>query len=278
MKENFDFFKIGTSSAVPSHAAVSTSTQIKILDTNVIIDGRVADVCRTGFIEGEIYVPGFVLDELQHIADSSDSLKRARGRRGLDILNAMNASLPLQVRSLDTKAEYAPHEEVDAKLVKLAKHLQGAIVTNDFNLNKVAQLQGVEVLNINELANALKPVVLPGEEMRVVVIKEGKEMNQGIGYLDDGTMIVIEGARRRIGETLEVVVASVLQTNAGKMIFAAIKSSGYDDGGSGNSYDYEASNGANANGEQAPGAGSSYSDAGSRPYPGSRPRRPLRDR
>ena len=185
----------------------------------------------------------------------------------------MNASLPLQVRSLDTKAEYAPHEEVDSKLVKLAKQLQGAIVTNDFNLNKVAELQGVEVLNINELANALKPVVLPGEEMRVMVIKEGKEMNQGIGYLDDGTMIVIEGARRRIGETLDVVVASVLQTNAGKMIFAAIKTPGYDDGG--NSYDYDAGG---ANGDQTPGAGSSYPDAGSRPYPGSRPRRPLRDR
>jgi uncharacterized protein YacL len=235
----------------------STSRQIKILDTNVIIDGRIADVCRAGFIEGTIYVPGFVLDELQHIADSSDSLKRARGRRGLDILNAMRIQLPLLVRTLDARAEAAPGEEVDSRLVKLAGKLGGAIVTNDFNLNKVAELQGVPVLNINELANALKPVVLPGEEMRVMVIKEGKEMNQGVGYLDDGTMIVIDGARRRIGETLEVVVSSVLQTAAGKMIFATIRQ-GSDDGPD---TDF----------------GAGGSDQGSRNYPGGRPRRTLRE-
>jgi uncharacterized protein YacL len=196
----------------------------KILDTNVIIDGRIKDVCRTGFIEGPIYIPGFVLDELQHIADSSDSLKRARGRRGLDILNEMQKEFSLIVRSYDYKLETERiPEEVDARLVKLAKIMNGSIVTNDFNLNKVAALQGVQVLNVNELANALKPVVLPGDEMPVTIIKEGKEQNQGVAYLDDGTMIVVEDGRRRIGDNLEVVVTSVLQTVAGKMIFAKIK-------------------------------------------------------
>jgi uncharacterized protein YacL len=194
----------------------------KILDTNVIIDGRIADVCRSGFIEGKIYIPTFVLEELQHIADSSDSLKRARGRRGLDILNAMRKELDLQVNPADPVDADNP-DEVDTRLVKMAKELEGSIVTNDFNLNKVAELQGVPVLNINELANALKPVVLPGEEMTVMVIKEGKELSQGVAYLDDGTMVVIEGGRRHIGETVEVVVTSVLQTVAGKMIFANMK-------------------------------------------------------
>jgi uncharacterized protein YacL len=245
-------------SAQSEDGSQATAERIKLLDTNVIIDGRVADVCRTGFIEGPIYVPGFVLDELQHIADSSDALKRARGRRGLDILNSMRSELPLIVRTLDAKAEYAHAEEVDARLVKLARKLEGAIVTNDFNLNKVAELQGVPVLNINELANALKPVVLPGEEMRTTVIKEGKEMNQGIAYLDDGTMIVIEGARRRIGETLDVIVSSVLQTVAGKMIFATIKlnDEGSDD----------------ENGDRSDDHGSQ----GPRGYSGGRPRRPIR--
>jgi uncharacterized protein YacL len=199
----------------------------KILDTNVIIDGRIKDVCATGFLEGPIYVPGFVLDELQHIADSSDSLKRARGRRGLDILNQMQKEFPLVVRSHDHKAgSDGAGEEVDARLVKLAKAMNCLIVTNDFNLNKVAALQGVNVLNVNELANALKPVVLPGEEMPVTVIKEGKEPGQGVAYLDDGTMIVIEDGRRHIGESLSVIVTSVLQTVAGKMIFARIRGSG----------------------------------------------------
>ncbi len=194
----------------------------KILDTNVIIDGRIADICRTGFIEGPVYVPGFVLDELQHIADSADGLKRARGRRGLDILNQMRSEMPLTVRTYDSTD---PHDrdEVDAKLVKLAKTLGGMIVTNDFNLNKVAELQGVQVLNINELANAVKPVLLAGEEITVQIIKEGKEANQGVAYLEDGTMIVVEGGRRHVGETLDVVTISVLQTAAGKMVFASIR-------------------------------------------------------
>lgn len=223
MKDEFRFMFPAAVGNGPDDAGEPQMEKIKILDTNVIIDGRVSDVCRTGFIEGPIYIPGFVLDEIQHIADSADALKRARGRRGLDILNQMRSELPLIVRTLDSKVDFTGVDEVDSKLVRMAKKLDGAIVTNDFNLNKVAELQGVPVLNINELANALKPVVLPGEEMRVTVIKEGKEQNQGVAYLDDGTMIVIEGGRRRIGETLEVLVSSVLQTVAGKMIFASIK-------------------------------------------------------
>lgn len=222
MKDDIKFFLPG--GAQQPEAPEVVPERCKILDTNVIIDGRVADICRAGFLEGPIYVPGFVLDELQHIADSADSLKRARGRRGLDILNQMRTELKMLVRTYDN-TDPNDRDEVDAKLVKLAKHLDGCIVTNDFNLNKVAELQGVTVLNINELANALKPVVLPGEEMTVTIIKEGKEMNQGVAYLDDGTMIVVEGARRRIGETLDVVTSSVLQTVAGKMIFASIRNS-----------------------------------------------------
>ena len=195
----------------------------KILDTNVIIDGRIADVCRSGFIEGKICIPSFVLEELQHIADSADGLRRARGRRGLDILNAMRKELNLQVTQSDS-VDPSDSEEVDVKLVKLAKEIEGAIVTNDFNLNKVAQLQGVAVLNINELANALKPVVLPGEELTVSIIKEGKEAGQGVAYLDDGTMIVVEGGRSHVGQTVDAIVTSVLQTVAGKMIFANLKS------------------------------------------------------
>ncbi len=222
MKDEFRF--IGPTGIAEPEIPENSMERCKILDTNVIIDGRIADVCRTGFIEGPIYVPGFVLDELQHIADSADSLKRARGRRGLDILNQMQKELPLVVRTYDYKLneEHIP-EEVDARLVRLAKLLGGSIVTNDFNLNKVAALQGVPVLNVNELANALKPVVLPGEEMPVTIIREGKEQNQGVAYLDDGTMIVVEDGRRRIGDSLDVVVTSVLQTVAGKMIFARIK-------------------------------------------------------
>jgi len=197
--------------------------QAKILDTNIIIDGRISDICRTGFIEGTIYVPGFVLDELQLIADSGDALKRARGRRGLDILNAMQKEFPLVVRTYDHLVSRDDHEPVDSKLVRLAKAAEAIIVTNDFNLNKVAELQGVKVLNVNELANALKPVVLPGEELRVHVIKDGKEPGQGIAYLDDGTMVVVENARRHVGETVAVTVASVLQTVAGKMIFGSLK-------------------------------------------------------
>lgn len=197
--------------------------QAKILDTNIIIDGRISDICRTGFVEGTIYVPGFVLDELQTIADSGDSLKRARGRRGLDILNAMQKELSLVVRTYDHMIQKADHEPVDSKLVRLAKAMEGTIVTNDFNLNKVAELQGVRVLNVNELANSLKPVVLPGEILCVHIIKDGKEPGQGIAYLDDGTMVVVENGRHCVGDSVDVVVSSVLQTVAGKMIFANLK-------------------------------------------------------
>ncbi|PZD96899.1 twitching motility protein PilT [Paenibacillus sambharensis] len=193
----------------------------KILDTSVIIDGRIADICKTGFIEGTLVIPEFVLEELQHIADSSDLLKRNRGRRGLDILNKIQKEL--DVRVLIYEGDFEEIGEVDSKLVKLAKALRGKVVTNDFNLNKVCELQGVSVLNINDLANAVKPVVLPGEEIVVQVIKDGKEHGQGVAYLDDGTMIVVEGGRDFIGTTMEVLVTSVLQTSAGRMIFAKPK-------------------------------------------------------
>ncbi|GAK04703.1 pili retraction protein PilT [Geomicrobium sp. JCM 19037] len=193
----------------------------KIFDTSVIIDGRIADVCRTRFLEGTVVIPKFVLDELQHIADSSDALKRNRGRRGLDILNQIQKELPVQVKIEDI--DFDDVQGVDSKLVKLAQKTSGIVVTNDFNLNKVCDLQGVPVLNINDLANAVKPVVLPGEEMHVQVIKDGKEANQGIGYLDDGTMIVIEEGHKYIGQQIDVVVTSVLQTSAGRMIFAKPK-------------------------------------------------------
>jgi uncharacterized protein YacL len=193
----------------------------KILDTSVIIDGRIADITKSGFLEGPLVVPGFVLEELQHIADSSDVLKRNRGRRGLDILNKIQKEPYTSVHIMDRN--YEDLSEVDTKLVKLAKEMSGKVVTNDYNLNKVCELHGVAVLNINELANAVKPVVLPGEELRVHVIKDGKEQGQGVAYLDDGTMIVVDGGRRYIGETIGVLVTSVLQTAAGRMIFAKPK-------------------------------------------------------
>ena len=193
----------------------------KILDTSVIIDGRIADICQTNFLEGTIVIPQFVLGELQHIADSSDALKRNRGRRGLDVLNRIQKELPVKVEIYEGDFEDIP--EVDSKLIKLAKVIGGIVVTNDFNLNKVCDLQGVSVLNINDLANAVKPVVLPGEELMVQVIKDGKEQNQGIAYLDDGTMIVVEEGRDYIGKTIEVLITSVLQTSAGRMIFAKPK-------------------------------------------------------
>ena len=192
----------------------------KILDTSVIIDGRIADIADSGFVEGTLVVPGFVLEELQHIADSSDVLKRNRGRRGLDILNRMQKDGNLSVQIIDRAVDDA---EVDAKLIKLARLMDATILTNDFNLNKVAELHGVVVLNINELANALKPVVLPGEEMTVHVVKDGKESGQGVAYLDDGTMVVVDGGRRHIGDSIGVLVTSVLQTSAGRMIFAKLK-------------------------------------------------------
>ncbi|HEU5140346.1 MAG TPA: PIN/TRAM domain-containing protein [Bacillales bacterium] len=197
------------------------SVKLKILDTSVIIDGRIADICQTGFLEGTLVIPRFVLEELQHIADSSDVLKRNRGRRGLDILNRVQKELEVKVEIYE--GDFEEIAEVDSKLVKLAKVANGIVVTNDFNLNKVCELQGVPVLNINDLANAVKPIVLPGEELNVHVIKDGKEHNQGVGYLDDGTMIVIEEGRNYIGKTIEVLVTSVLQTSAGRMIFAKPK-------------------------------------------------------
>ena len=193
----------------------------KILDTSVIIDGRIADICQSGFVEGRLVVPIFVLEELQHIADSSDPLKRNRGRRGLDILNRMQKELGLAVQ-IDNR-NYEEIAEVDSRLIQLAKETSGKILTNDFNLNKVAVLHGVAVLNINELANAVKPVVLPGEEMHVHLVKDGKEFGQGVAYLDDGTMIVVDGGKKYVGEHLEVLVTSVLQTAAGRMIFAKLK-------------------------------------------------------
>jgi uncharacterized protein YacL len=194
---------------------------LKILDTSVIIDGRVADICQTGFLEGTIVIPQFVLEELQHIADSSDVLKRNRGRRGLDILNRIQKELAIKVEIYE--GDFEEIQEVDSKLVKLAKLTSGIVVTNDFNLNKVCELQNVGVLNINDLANAVKPVVLPGEELNVQVIKDGKEYNQGVAYLDDGTMIVVEDGRDYIGKRIDVLVTSVLQTSAGRMIFAKPK-------------------------------------------------------
>ena len=189
----------------------------RVLDTSVIIDGRIADICETGFMDGTLVVPQFVLKELQMVADSSDSMKRNRGRRGLDILQKIQKMAGVDV--LVSDLDYPDVREVDLKLIELARTLEGKIVTNDFNLNKVAQLRGVDVLNINELANSLKPVVLPGEVMKVFILKEGKEYNQGVAYLDDGTMVVVDNARKMIGKTIDVVVTSVLQTTAGKMIF-----------------------------------------------------------
>ena len=193
----------------------------KVLDTSVIIDGRIFDICQTGFVEGPLIIPGFVLDELRHISDSADSLKRNRGRRGLDILSKIQKELDIETQVWE--GDFPEIQEVDSKLLKLAQKLKGKVVTNDFNLNKVAGVQGVPVLNINELANAIKPVVLPGEEMKVIVVKDGKEAAQGIGYLDDGTMIVVEDGRRYMGDQIMVIVTSVLQTAAGRMIFAKAK-------------------------------------------------------
>jgi len=194
-----------------------SSQSFKILDTSVIIDGRIADIVETGFLDGTLVIPQFVLRELQLVADSADSLKRNRGRRGLDVLQRIQKMTQLNVQIFEDDFPNVP--EVDMKLIELAKVYICKIVTNDFNLNKVAQLHGVEVLNINELANALKPVVLPGETMRVFILKEGKEYNQGVAYLDDGTMVVVDNAKKMISRTIDISVTSVLQTTAGKMIF-----------------------------------------------------------
>ncbi len=193
---------------------------LKILDTSVIIDGRIADVAETGFLTGSLIIPQFILRELQQVADSPDSSKRQRGRRGLDMLNRLQNNSSLDIQIIET--DFPAVREVDLKLIELGKQLDAVIVTNDFNLNKVSQLRGVSVLNINELANALKPVVLPGEAMRVFILKEGKEYNQGVAYLDDGTMVVVDNARRLIGKNADIAVTSVLQTTAGKMIFGRL--------------------------------------------------------
>lgn len=194
---------------------------VKILDTSVLIDGRVIDIMESGFIEGNLLIPVFVLEEIQHIADSENSLRRQKGRRGLDIVKAMQNSQKGNIEI--TTKRYEDISEVDSKLVEMAKDLKGKILTNDYNLNKVADVQNVEVLNINELANAMKPIVIPGEEMTVTIIKDGKESNQGLAYLDDGTMIVVEDGKNHIGKEVDTIVTSVLQTAAGKMIFVKIK-------------------------------------------------------
>jgi len=204
----------------------------RILDTSVIIDGRIADVAETGFLGGTLIIPNFILTELQQVADSADSSKRQRGRRGLDMLQRLRNNSKLDIQIVET--DFPSVKEVDLKLIELGRQLDAVIVTNDFNLNKVAQLRGVAVLNINELANALKPVVLPGEAMRVFILKEGKEYNQGVAYLDDGTMVVVDNARRLIGKTTDIAVTSVLQTTAGKMIFGRLWEEKHDENGEGN--------------------------------------------
>jgi uncharacterized protein YacL len=194
------------------------SDRIILLDTSVIIDGRIADVSRTGFLDGTLTIPRFVLNELQHIADSSDALRRNRGRRGLDMLNKLQKDSVVPIRITDMDVEDV--REVDDKLVRLAKSLKAPVLTNDFNLNKVAEIQGVRVLNINELANALRAIVLPGENMHVKLVQEGKELGQGVAYLDDGTMVVVENGKKYIGNSIDVTVTRMLQTNQGRMIFA----------------------------------------------------------
>jgi len=222
VKKREELFSVFTKSAPREKSASSLDgSKPKILDTSVIIDGRIADICHAGFVDGRLIIPSFVLEELRHIADSSDTLKRNRGRRGLDILNRIQKELKIPVQVLEENSDEGM--EVDSRLVKMAQRISGKVVTNDYNLNKVCELQGVPVLNINELANAVKPVVLPGEEMDVHIIKDGKELGQGIAYLDDGTMIVVDGGRPYIGDHIGVLVTSVLQTAAGRMIFAKLK-------------------------------------------------------
>lgn len=194
---------------------------LKIMDTSAIIDGRIADICDTGFVEGKLIIPKFVLEELQYVADSPDSLKRSRGRRGLDILNRMRKDKDVVIEIVEQ--DFPDSKGVDAKLLDLAKQLNAKILTNDFNLNKVAELHGIKILNINELANALKPVILPGETMTVKIVKEGKEPGQGVAYMDDGMMIIVDNAQRYVGSNVEIVVTSVLQTTAGRMVFSEMK-------------------------------------------------------
>src|SRR5208283_4381237 len=208
-------------SKVPIFGKTEESEGNKILDTSAIIDGRIADICETGFIEGAFIIPQFVLYEIQHIADLQDPVRKTRGRRGLDILHRLQKQNRVKVKIVDV--DFPRLKDVDSKLIALAKSLQGKIVTNDYNLNKVAELQGISVLNMNELATALKPAILPGELFPVKIVKEGKEYGQGIGYLDDGTMVVVDDARKLLGKTADVVVTSLLQTTSGRMIFAKLK-------------------------------------------------------
>jgi uncharacterized protein YacL len=219
MMRERDFFAILGGRFGKEGATRTTSDRQVLLDTSVIIDGRIADISHTGFIEGTMVIPRFVLAELQHIADSADALRRNRGRRGLDMLNKLQKEsiVPIRITDLDVEDVH----EVDDKLMRLAKNLRCAIVTNDYNLNRVAELQGIRVLNINELANAVRAVVLPGEQMRIRIVQEGKELAQGVAYLDDGTMVVVDNGKKHIGSVIDVVVTRMLQTNQGRMIFGA---------------------------------------------------------
>ena len=208
-------------SKLPLFGNIEGSEGNKILDSSVIIDGRIADICEAGFIEGVFVIPQFVLYEIQHIADLQDPVRKTRGRRGLDVLHRLQKQTHVKVKIVDI--DFPKIKEVDSKLIALAKSLQGKIVTNDYNLNKVAELQGIRVLNMNELASALKPVILPGEQVSIRIVKEGKEQGQGIGYLDDGTMVVVDDSRKVIGKTVDIVVTSLLQTTSGRMIFGRLK-------------------------------------------------------
>lgn len=208
-------------SKIPILEKMQESEGMKIIDTSTIIDGRIADICETGFIEGIFIIPQFVLYEVQHIADQQDPVKRTRGRRGLDVLHRLQKQNFVRIKIVDY--DFPKLKDVDSKLIALAKKLNSKIITNDYNLNKVAELQGIEVLNINQLATALKPSILPGEVMNIKILKEGKEYGQGIGYLDDGTMVVVDEAKKLLGKNIDVVVTSVLQTTSGRMIFAKIK-------------------------------------------------------
>jgi uncharacterized protein YacL len=214
--------------AAATVVATATATIPKLVDTSVLIDGRIADICEAHFLDGPLLVPEFVLHELQLVADSGDALKRQRGRRGLDVLERIRKMGGIEVRVLEHPA--APAGDVDQKLIEVAREIGAKIVTNDFNLNKVARVQGLSVLNVNQLANALKPVVMAGEPMRVLILREGKEANQGVAYLDDGTMVVVDGARRFINKSVDVIVTSVHQTAAGKMIFGRVDEKGMEAG------------------------------------------------
>jgi uncharacterized protein YacL len=208
-------------SKVPLFDRLEEDKDLKLLDTSTIIDGRIADICETGFIEGTFVIPQFVLYEIQHVADHQDPVKRTRGRRGLDVLHRLQNQTFINIKIVDY--DFPKLKDVDTKLIALAKRLGGKIITNDYNLNKVAELQGIEVLNLNQLAMSLKPAMLPGEQMNVKIVREGKEHGQGIGYLDDGTMVVVDEARKYLGKAADVVVTSVLQTTSGRMIFAKLK-------------------------------------------------------